>query len=258
MLRGAAFVFRAHGHDHAAEGNGKKPVWFTDPFLWQIVFGISSIISPFLLGAAFGAITEGGVRVGSDGSVSADPRYPIPWLSAYSIGCGLLALSSCSYLAAVYLVTDTTGDLREDFRRRAIVSGTTTACLAIIVLLLARAQSPWFYAQLTARRSQPVLAAGLIFFAASAWAVFARRYRLAPIFAAGELVLVLAGWGLAHEPYLIYPDMTLERASAPDATLRFLLRASVVGLLLLLPSLWLLFRVFKQETFASSSGKEMQ
>jgi cytochrome d ubiquinol oxidase subunit II len=234
MLRGASFVFRGFGA--AAGHDGALGVW-------GAVFGIASIIAPFLLGASFGAITEGGVRVGDDGQVNVGDR--VPWLSVYAVVCGLLALATCAYLAAVYLTNETDGELREDFRRRAIVAGTATAALAGATLLCAWLQAPWFFRQLTSLRSLPVLAAGLVCFGASAWSVFSRRYALSRVFAAGEIVLLLLGWGLAHHRYLIYPDLTLERAAAPPATLAFVLWSLPFGAVLLGPSLWLLFRVFK-------------
>ena len=94
-------------------------------------------------------------------------------------------------------------------------------------------------------RCWPVLAAGIACFAASAWAVFGRRYRLSRIFAAGEIVLLLLGWGLAQRPYLAYPAITLREAAAPAPTIAFLLATLPFGALLLIPSLQLLFRVFK-------------
>ena len=62
---------------------------------------------------------------------------------------------------------------------------------------------------------------------------------------ATQISLLLLGWGLAHYPYLIYPDMKLHDAAAPAATLRFVLYSLPIGAALLIPSLWLLFRVFK-------------
>lgn len=230
MLRGAAFVFRAYE---------KRAV------TWSAVFRIASVISPILLGAVFGAITAGEVRVDDARNVTLTKAFP--WFTPYAIGCGLLALSTCAYLAAVYLTAETDDALREDFRRRAIIAGTTTAALAAIVLLLARIEAPWFFAQLTSVQSAPVLLAGLVFFALSAWAVFGRRYRLSRWFAAGEIVLLLLGWGVAHQPYLVYPDVTLVGAMAPPATIKFLLASLPVGAVFLVPSLWLLFKVFKSE-----------
>ncbi len=242
MLRGAAFVFR--GHAPHPTGTAGTPGGGDPPASrWGTVFGIASLISPLLLGLAFGVVTEGGLRIDEAGNVG--PRSFPYWLSPYAVGCGLLALSTCSYLAAVYLTVETDGELREDFRRRAIVSGTTTAGLAFVVLVFARLEADWFFGQLVGPRSWPVLAAGLGCFAASAWAVFGRRYRLSRLFAAGEIVLLLLGWGLAQRPYLVYPDMTFQRAAAPAPTIAFMLATLPFAALLLIPSLWLLFHVFK-------------
>lgn len=241
MLRGAAFVFR--GYRLRSPGHSVGPTGAAPASIWGTIFGIASVISPVLLGIAFGVLTVGGVRVDATGRV--DPTSPLDWLNTYAMACGLLALSTCAYLAAVYLTVETDGDLREDFRRRAILSGTATAGLALIVLALAHRDAGWFFRQLVAPRSWPVLAAGIACFAASAWAVLGRRFRLSRIFAAGEIILLLLGWGLAQRPYLVYPDITLHRAAAPPATIAFLLATLPFGALLLIPSLWLLFQVFK-------------
>ena len=60
-----------------------------------------------------------------------------------------------------------------------------------------------------------------------------------------KVACLVAGWGLAQYPYLIFPDLTLYDAAAPEPMLRFVLFTLPLGLALLLPSLWLLFRVFK-------------
>jgi cytochrome bd ubiquinol oxidase subunit II len=52
-------------------------------------------------------------------------------------------------------------------------------------------------------------------------------------------------------PHLIYPDVTLQDAAGPPATLRFLLWTLVPGAMLLVPSLGLLFRVFKGQNPAA-------
>lgn len=232
MLRGAAFVFR--GHRGGIEQGPRRPAW-------GIVFGVASLITPLLLGCAFGAVTAGGIEVVEGRLVV----HGLPYLRPYSIGCGLLAVSTCAYLAAVYLVVETRDDLREDFRIRAIIAGTTTAALAFAVMLLARWQAGWFFDQLTAPRAWPVLLAGLVFFAGSAWAVFARRYHLSRVFAAGEIVLLLLGWGLAQQPYFVYPSLKLLEVAGPAATMQFMLLALPFGAVVLVPSLYYLFKVFK-------------
>lgn len=235
MLRGASFVFRSYQSVH------KEDV--AEASAWGAVFGVASIISPVLLGCAFGVITEGKIRLTDDGAVELMGKAP--WLSPYCVTNGLLALSACAYLAAVYLTNETEGELRNDFRARAILSGTTTAVLAALVLLFAWQEAEWFFRRLFKPRTLPVVVAGLGCFAGSAWAVFVRRYALARFFAAGEIALVLAGWGLAQYPHLVYPEMLVAEMAAPLPTLRFMVLSIPVGALLLGPSLWLLLRVFK-------------
>ena len=242
MLRGASFVFRNYSRKaKTSQTDAGEPL----ANLWGTVFGVASMISPLLLGMAFGVLTQGEVRIDKDGSVHHETT--LPWLSFYSIGCGLLALSTCAYLAAVFLTVETDGDLREDFRRRAILAGTTTALLAGAVFASTYFEARWFFGQLTSPRCLPVLLVGLFFFAASAWAVYGRKYWLSRVFAAGEIVVLLLGWGLAQLPYLVYPDMTLMDAAAPRATIAFMLATLPFGALILGPSLWLLMKVFKSQ-----------
>ncbi|HEY2413945.1 MAG TPA: cytochrome d ubiquinol oxidase subunit II [Pirellulaceae bacterium] len=239
MLRGASFVFRSYQsrqQDAAAETSA-----------WGIVFGIASLISPFLLGIAFGIVTEGGIRV-TDGTVHL--RTATLWLSPYCLANGVLALSACAYLAAVYLTNETEGELREDFRQRAIFAGTTTAILAGCVLLLAWFGSRWFFYRLLSPRAIVIIFAGIVCFLGSAWSVFTHRYRLSRAFAIGEIGLLILGWAVAQHPYLVYPDLTFEATAAPLATIQFMLLSLPVGLVLIIPSLMLLFRAFK----SSSAG----
>jgi len=242
MLRGASFVFRNYSRkSKTTDVDAGEPL----ASLWGTVFGVASMISPLLLGVAFGVLTQGEVRITADGAVHHEDK--LPWLSFYAVGCGLLALSTCAYLAAVYLTVETADELREDFRHRAILAGTTTAILAGAVFVATYFEAPWFFGQLTSLRSLPVLVVGLFFFAASAWAVYGRRYWLSRVFAAGEIIVLLLGWGIAQLPYLIYPDMTLMDAAAPRATIAFMLATLPFGAAIIGPSLWLLMRVFKQE-----------
>jgi cytochrome d ubiquinol oxidase subunit II len=72
-----------------------------------------------------------------------------------------------------------------------------------------------------------------------------RRFRLARVLAAVAVVGVVAGWGVAQWPHLIVPDVTVGEAAAPNGSLRPVAIGSVLGGILLAPSLLLLFRVFK-------------
>ena len=253
MLRGAAFAFRNYGpgpHNQIEPSASRiYPQAVTHYSAWGIVFGVASVVSPLLMGLSFGVVTSGQVRLSDTGAVVAHAA----WIGAYPIGCAILALLTCAYVAAVYLIVETDGELREDFRRRAIVAGTATAASALAVLWALRVDGRWLFDQLITR-ALPVFVAGGIAFAFSAVAVVLRWTRAARIFAVAQTLLMLLGWGLAYRDYLIYPDAPLTWAMAPVPTVRFMLIASVIGIAILVPALILMFRVFKTSSRDSSRG----
>jgi cytochrome d ubiquinol oxidase subunit II len=231
ILRGAAFVFRAHGSEEAGPQR-----------IWARAFGSASIITPVLLGMCLGAVSSGAIRI-VNGVV--EVNYLTAWLTPLSWACGALALALFAYLAAVYLTLETDGALREDFRQRTLIAGGVVVALAVLLIPLLFWQAPRLAENLFSLRALPVLAMGVAFALLSLWAVLTRRFVIARVAAVAEVVMLLWGWALAQGPYIIYPDLTIEAAAAPDSTLTFLLATAPVGALLLVPSLWFLFAVFK-------------
>jgi len=55
------------------------------------------------------------------------------------------------------------------------------------------------------------------------------------------------GWAFAQYPHIVEPDLTIASAAAPRVTLQLLLGALVLGAVLLFPSYYYLFRIFKGE-----------
>lgn len=236
ILRGAAFVFRAYSPESARSLGPSRQAK-----RWGALFGMASVMTPVLLGMCLGAVSAGGIRI-APGSVTLDG---LPWLAPVSLAMGAFALAMCAYLAAVFLAYETTGELREDFRARALWAGTTVVALSVLLLPLLATQAGHLWRGLFEARTLPVLVVGIVTALASGWFLRTRRYRLARVTSVAQVACLVAGWGLAQYPYLVFPDLTLYDAAAPDPMLRFLLFTLPLGLALLLPSLWLLFRVFK-------------
>jgi cytochrome bd ubiquinol oxidase subunit II len=243
ILRGAAFVFRAYSPE-SARTTGSGPAGRR----WGAIFGAASVMTPVLLGMCLGAVSSGGILM-LNGSVVINGQVPA-WLQPVSLLIGALALSLCAYLAAVFLANETAGALREDFRTRALLAGTAVVALSAVALPLVRAEARHLWDGLMGGPATPVLIPGVIAALLSGWWLRQRRYRLARISAVVQIACLLAGWAIAQSPYIIYPGLTLAQAAAPQSTLVFILWTTPVGMALLIPSLWYLFRVFKGEHLA--------
>lgn len=235
VLRGSAFTFRVYGGAQAEER------------YWGRIFAVASLATPILLGVAVGAVASGAVGEGGrgrgDGFYGA---YVAPWLAPFPIAVGLFALACFAFLAAVYLTLEAREpDLQEDFRRRAIGAGVGVFVTAALGLLLSH-REPVVGAQLIGAPWAVVLHALTGLTAVAAFVtLWTRAFRAARMCAAAQVALILWGWGLAQYPYLVPPDITIAGAAAPTITLELVLGALGLGAVVLFPSLYYLFRVFK-------------
>ena len=102
-----------------------------------------------MLGICIGAITIGGIRV-QNGVVTRG--FLRPWLGPFPFTVGLFALVLFAFLAAVYLTVEAeNGDLREDFRKRALATAGVVGALALTVYLMSHQAAPLVRAGLTQR-----------------------------------------------------------------------------------------------------------
>jgi cytochrome d ubiquinol oxidase subunit II len=199
VVRGSAFVF-AKALPEAG--------WFA----WA--FGVSSLLTPFCMGAVAGAIADG--RAG--------------WLGPAGGYAGLLTVGLCAYLAAVYLTADARRladrEVTERFRRYALVAGTGVGVLALPGAALFDVRTPLIGLSAVAG----VVSLGLL---------LARRYLAVRVTAALAAATVL--WGAAE-----VSGLGLHRAAADDAVLQVVLAALAVGGVILLPSLAWLYVLFQR------------
>jgi cytochrome d ubiquinol oxidase subunit II len=205
-------------------------------------FALSSVLVPFFLGAAAGAIAAGEVPVGN-----AEGEAFASWTGPISILVGLLAVATGAHLAAVFLGADSRRagrpELVDAFRRRALGSGVVAGALAIAGLAVANSDVPDLYEGLTSGAGLACVAVSAVAGLVTLWLELRERFETARYTAAVAVAAIVAGWAFAQEPYLLPPGLTADAAAAPDATLTALVVAATLGLALLVPALAWLFRL---------------
>ncbi len=207
----------------------------------DLTFAVSSILTPFMLGAAIGAIASGRVPVGN-----AAGDLVSSWVNPTSILCGCLAVAVGAFLAAVYLAADAAriGDARleQAFRIRALGAGVLTGAIALAGLPVLHHDARHIFDGLTSGYG---LAAVIVSAAAGLGTlglVWVSRFQLARASAAVAVAAILVGWAAAQRPTVL-PGLTLHQAAAGRATLIAVTVAVLAGGVILAPSLGLLFRL---------------
>jgi cytochrome bd ubiquinol oxidase subunit II len=228
ILRGTAYALRSGAApDRETEG------------VTGFVFGASSILTPFALGTAIGGIAAGEVPVGN-----AEGDLFSSWLNPTSIVIGVLAVATSGYLAAVYLAGDASrhGDpvLARAFHRRALAMAVIAGALGVAGLVVLRADARELFDDLTSGAGLVAVIASAVGGIATVALLRAGRYEPARASAALAVAAIVAGWGVAQRPELL-PGLTVEEAAAGDSTLVALLVSIAAGLVILVPSLILLY-----------------
>jgi cytochrome bd ubiquinol oxidase subunit II len=242
ILRGAGFAFRK-----AVEGLALKR-------LFGATFALSSVVTPFFLGAIAGGVASGRVPPGNaTGDIWAS------WLNPTSVLGGTLAVVVCANLAAVFLTRDAQRhgrpDLAEGFRKRGLLSGAVAGLLALGGIGVLMRDAPALFSGLTGR-SLPLIVLSAVAGAASLLLLWRRRYILARPAAALAVTAVVWGWAVAQYPYMLARELTVAQAAAGPATLSAVLVTLLVGAALVVPALVWLYALFQSAEPPSTTAAE--
>ncbi len=229
VMRGAAYALRSGATSRRELG------------AIDTIFSVSSILTPFALGTAVGAIASRRVPVGN-----AAGDFFSSWLNPTSILIGVDAVAASAYLAAVYLAADASRrgepELEDEFRIRALGAGIVTGALALGGIAVLRSKAHPLYHELVAGQALPALIASILAGIATLAFVYRRRFEAARYGAAFAVAAIIAGWALGQWPTIL-PGLTVYQAAAPHDTLVAVVVAVLAGGIILFPALALLFRL---------------
>jgi cytochrome bd ubiquinol oxidase subunit II len=232
VLRGAGFAFRKSIVDR----QGRRAMGAT--------FAISSVLTPFFMGTVVGAIAAGNVPAGGNGDPFSSWLQPLPLL------IGAMFVATGAYLAAVFLVGDARrgGDeeMEHYFERRALGAAVVAGAFAVAGLFALHSEAPYVFDRLTSQ-GLPLMVLSLLC-GAALLAVLLRggRRPLRPL-AAGAVIAVIWGWGVAQFPYLLPTDLRIDQAAAPDPTMTTIFIVFGAAAVFVLPSLALLYALAQRE-----------
>lgn len=239
ILRGSAFIFRFYD---VKENNMHK--YFT------IFFKASSIITPVFLGITLGAMMMGDIATNNTGSFY--DRFIHPWFNAFCFTLGLFVASLFGYIAAVFLIGETKEETEQKkYIRLSKIFLVITFVLGSVVFITAELISHHIFNGFfqtiisIAAFSIVLLLIPVIFYLFNHPNILLLRAAIAI-----QVTLIILGWFAIHFPVVVYEkngnNLNLLNDHAPYASLVQLLIALAVGLLLVLPGFYFLFKVFKQ------------
>jgi cytochrome d ubiquinol oxidase subunit II len=239
VLRGSGFAFRK-----SIEGLSERRAA-------GATFAISSLLTPFFMGAVVGAIAAGNVPADGNGAPFSSWLQPLPLLT------GTMFVASGAYLAAVFLIGDArrVGDheLQRYFAQRALAAAAVAGVAAAFGLVELHAEARYVFDRLTSEGLPLVVLSALcgigvlVILLASARRPDAAPSRLLRPLAGGAVIAVIWGWGVAQFPYLLPTSLKITQGAAPPDTLGTVIVVFIVAAILVLPALGLLYWLSQRE-----------
>jgi cytochrome d ubiquinol oxidase subunit II len=230
IFRGAAFAVRG------------EAATIAEARALGATFALSSLLTPFFLGCALGAVAAGEVPA------AGDPSEPFSsWTGPVSILAGVMAVATGVYVAAVFLAGDATRvkmpDLAAAFRRRALGAALVAGALAIGGLFVVDSEAPALFDGLTSGLGLVMVLVSAAVGVLTLGLIWTHRFEPARYTSGVAVGSILAGLALALRPDFLPGELSFQDAAAGDPTLIATLIALVLALAVIVPSLWWLFRL---------------
>ncbi|MFC4738293.1 cytochrome d ubiquinol oxidase subunit II [Bacillus daqingensis] len=229
-IRGSYYAFATYG---AKESN-----------FYNFLYGATGLLIPASLTTVL-TISEGGYITVENGNV--ELLYGELFGSLYSWGVVILAIVSVLFISASFLSYYAARAKDETalklLRTYALTWAFPSIGMGIIVFFLLGGRNPEHFAGMLDLWWMFAISAAA-FTTAFVLILKKRNYGIAFIMVMIQYFAAFFAYGASHLPYLLYPYLTIYDGFTNEAMATALIIAFIAGLLLLVPSLYLLMRLF--------------
>jgi len=238
IFRGTAFTFRHYDIEQA------RP-----KAIYSKVFRYSSLFTTFFLGVTMGGIILGNITL--DYQLGFYEVYIHPWLNWFSASMGLFLVLLFAFLASIFTVSE----INDAPYVRYFTQVSKRLLLGLVVvgaLVFAVAQLSGHHLLYQFLHSSGSIASAILAtLALPLFGYYLNKHNkiMLRLTAGFQTAMIVTGWFAIQFPVLVKmkngSDITVQNASAPPAVQLYLLVALVVGVLLIFPAMFYLYKVFK-------------
>ncbi|EIU0562359.1 cytochrome d ubiquinol oxidase subunit II [Staphylococcus pseudintermedius] len=231
-IRGAFYAFENYGQDSKLS--------------WLMLYAVSGLLIPASLSTAL-TISEGGyITESSSGNV--DLNWTELLLSPFGWAVVLLAIVSVLYISSGFLTfyahraKDTSA--YQLMRKWFLMWGAPMIMMSLFVFLSLRIQNEAHFMSAVFDYGWLFIISFIAFAIAGVLTLLKKAHGIAFIFVIIQMGAAFFGYGLSKLPYILYPYVHIDDAVTNDSMALVLTIAFIGGLLLLLPSLFFILKLF--------------
>lgn len=238
IARGTAFVFR---HYDAVKDDIH--------WLYNRIFRYSSFVTALFLGIIAGSVLAGEIDLNATNFLDA---YVYGWFNWFSISVGFFTTALCGFLAAIYLIGETTQDDKPRFVEKAMYMNLAAVVFGAMVFISAYFEKvpllDWVFLNKVALLAIVLATLSLILL----WYLLLKgRTKILRVLAGFQVSMILLAISYPHYPNFIRLKgggvISLYSTIGPQKTVEALGWALLLGSILILPFLGYLFYKFQQK-----------
>lgn len=240
VLRGTAFTFR---HYDAIKDKSEK--------VYSALFRYSSLVAVFFLGVTISAFFSGTLPSTSNGSFA--DIYVYPWFNWFAVSVGIFMVTISSYIAGIFLLGEVTSEEGYSIIHKFIkwVFGLSIISGGSIFVSSYLCEYKFHESFINHPISIAAAIVTSLFVPVIFKSITQKKVWKLRIIVGTQIILIIMGWFFIQWPNLaIFDDgtyLSMHDAASPVASMRVLFVALAIGVVIIFPSLFYLFKIFKSD-----------